>query len=264
MKVKIISGYSNPGGSTVAHINLTNLFNANGIDCTYYGPNDWHLDKCNGKNLKEVVLSAEDYVIVHYILLPGKPVCKKVILSCHETTVFEIKKILEQIKTPFWDNIHYVSESQKQWQGVDGVVIPNVLDKLKKKDPHPMLKTWTAGVIGSLDRHKQTHVSIDRAIAAGYEKVVIFGAPTDPKYFIEEIYPRLNNNVVYMGHIDDKQKMYDYMDVVYHSSLGETFNYVQAECKMVGVAYNGLDSGNVIHNPMSDDQIFDKWMQLLV
>ena len=34
--VKIVSGYSDKGGSTTAFINLTNFFNDNGIDCTFF------------------------------------------------------------------------------------------------------------------------------------------------------------------------------------------------------------------------------------
>lgn len=44
--VKILSGWSNKGGSTFAFINLTNELNKNGIDTTFYGPHNWHLDKC--------------------------------------------------------------------------------------------------------------------------------------------------------------------------------------------------------------------------
>ena len=51
--VRIVSGWSNPGGSTVAFINLCNLFNNNGIDCTFYGPHDWHLDKCQSSSLNK-------------------------------------------------------------------------------------------------------------------------------------------------------------------------------------------------------------------
>ena len=44
--VKIVSGISMSGGSTIILINLTNLFNSKGIDTTFYGPHDFHLNKC--------------------------------------------------------------------------------------------------------------------------------------------------------------------------------------------------------------------------
>ena len=61
MKVKIVSGWSNPGGSTAHHISLTNLLNDNGYDCTFYGPHDWHKDKCKSANIQECRLDSEGY-----------------------------------------------------------------------------------------------------------------------------------------------------------------------------------------------------------
>ena len=49
--VKIISDISHVGGSTIILINLTNLFNSKGIDTTFYGPHDFHMDKCKSKKL---------------------------------------------------------------------------------------------------------------------------------------------------------------------------------------------------------------------
>ena len=49
--IKICTGWSNPGGSTTAFINLCNLFNESGHECTMYGPHDWHLTKCKGDNI---------------------------------------------------------------------------------------------------------------------------------------------------------------------------------------------------------------------
>ena len=51
--VKIISGWSDRGGSTFAFINLTNKLNESGIDTTFYGPHPWHLDKCKSGLLDE-------------------------------------------------------------------------------------------------------------------------------------------------------------------------------------------------------------------
>ena len=44
--IKILTGYSEKGGSTTALINLTNKFNEANIDCTLYGPHNWHLNQC--------------------------------------------------------------------------------------------------------------------------------------------------------------------------------------------------------------------------
>ena len=47
--IKIISGYTNPGGATTALINLTNELNKNNLYTTMYGPHDWFVNQCNGK-----------------------------------------------------------------------------------------------------------------------------------------------------------------------------------------------------------------------
>ena len=51
--IKILSSWSRPGGSTIAFIRLCNLFNDRGLECEFYGQHDWHLDKCNGKDIKD-------------------------------------------------------------------------------------------------------------------------------------------------------------------------------------------------------------------
>ena len=49
--IKIISGWSNLGGSTESFIKLCNLFNDNNLECVYYGPHNYHLDKCKSDHL---------------------------------------------------------------------------------------------------------------------------------------------------------------------------------------------------------------------
>jgi len=254
MVVRIVTAYSNLGGSTVAHINLTNLFNSKGLDTILYGPQDWHLDKCKSDKVSDAILFPDDHLIIHCTNLPEKPKCKKIILSCHETNVFPVSSV----PNPVWDGIHFVSQSQKDWQGVEGTVIPNVVSKIK---PHKY-KTFVAGVIGSIFEHKQTELSIKRARKDGY-LVKIFGFIEDPNYFFQKVFPLLNENVMYCGVVDDKQKIYDEVDIVYHSSQRETFNFIKAECKVAGVAYNGLDSADPNSEYWEDDKIFEAWKDLL-
>jgi hypothetical protein len=158
--------------------------------------------------------------------------------------------------------IHFVSESQKQWQNVPvpSVVIPNVLPKLKKSP----LGTKKAGIIGSIDSHKQTHLSIQRAWDDGYSTVYLFGKISEPSYFERVIFPLLQTGrASYKGHIDNKQEMYDMVDVVYHSSKRETFNFVKAECIQTGVAYKGLNSAESNATYWTDDRIFQAWKTIL-
>ena len=66
-KIKFISGWSNPGGGTIHQIALTNLLNDNGFDCTFYGPHEWHLDKCRGELHRDFSLDKDDILISHFI-----------------------------------------------------------------------------------------------------------------------------------------------------------------------------------------------------
>ena len=59
-KVKILSGRSNPGGATIHFIDLCNLLNDNGFDCTFYGPHEWHLGKCRSDLSNSFILDPSD------------------------------------------------------------------------------------------------------------------------------------------------------------------------------------------------------------
>ena len=251
MKVKIASGWSNPGGSTIAHILLCNLFNDNGIDCTFYGPHPWHLKKCKADLLQNIQVQKQDILISHFLPF-HKFKCKKHILSCHETNFYDLKTIENK-----WDSIHFVSNFQKNWQGSpsNSFVIPNVLPLLKKSP----LNTKCAGVVGSIDSHKQTHLSVKRALSDGFEKVYIFGHNGDPVYFLNEIKPMIGDKVIHINNMEDQQKMYDMVDAVYHSSKRETFNYVKAECNLTGVDYRGLDSADSNAEYWDNDRILKEW-----
>ena len=263
VEVKIVSGWTNPGGSTVANINLCNLFNDNGIDCTLYGRHDWHLDKCKSGYFWGLDSSPDDIIILHYVTIAENPGFRKFILSCHETNLYPIKDFKDALTQ--LDSIHYVSESQKAWHDVDycSVVIPNVVSKLTPKKALGLVGGRTAGVVGSIDSHKQTHISIERALDDGCEKVLLYGKQNDPVYFEEKIVPLLGINVIGMGHEDDKQKIYDSVDVVYHSSQRETYNYVRAECSLADVEYNGLESAAGEPTIWSDEEILNAWEVLL-
>ena len=180
MQVKIVSGWSNPGGSTTAHISLTNLLNDNGYDCTFYGPHDYHLDKCKSGSLSDYHTTDNDVVVTHFIRF-REPVRSKLhIFSCHEKDIWPIRKMQEEGKQDVsdYDAIHFVSEAQKKWQDIDHgnqVIIPPVVDKVNWTPP----KGRVAGVIGSVDWNKQVHTSISRAINRfNYDKVLPSGIVT--------------------------------------------------------------------------------------
>ena len=67
--IKILTGYSDKGGSTVALSNLTNSLNDAGYETIMYGPHDYHLGLCkSGKLTQDVInnLADEDRVITHF------------------------------------------------------------------------------------------------------------------------------------------------------------------------------------------------------
>ena len=49
--IKIFTGFSDGGGSTIAHINLVNELNNLNIPAILYGPHEWHLNKCKSELL---------------------------------------------------------------------------------------------------------------------------------------------------------------------------------------------------------------------
>jgi hypothetical protein len=254
--VKIISGHTNPGGSTIAHINLCNLFNERGLDTVFYGPHDWHLDKCRAEKTGHLEFQSDDHLIVHYLVMPERPAVNgKVILSCHEKHYYPIAKIKR-----FWDGIHFVSAPQRDWHHVDGTVIPNKITGLVPR----VVTNCMAGVIGSIHPHKQTHTSINRALADGYSKILLYGEINDPGYFVSHIKEYIDSGQAELREFeDDMQKMYDSVEAVYHSSESETFNMIKAECAVTGTRYHGINSANPDVSLFSDDQIFNAWMDLL-
>lgn len=254
--IKIISGHSGPGGSTTAFINLTNLFNKNGCECVFYGPHDYHLNKCNGKIIGNLTISKYDIIISHYINLPKIQV-KKHIFSCHETDAFR----LSTHNLDRYDKIHYVSQWQKDWQNVDKeyFILPNVLDDLKKNDK-PSGKI--GGVIGTIFPHKQTHLSIQRALDDGCDKVYLYGNIGDQNYFDVQISKFISDKVEYLGQCENKQKMYDSVTDVYQDSKSETWGYVKGECIITNTNYHG-NSATDNFWMIDNNEILKRWIKEL-
>ena len=265
--IKIISGWTDPGGSTVANINLCNMFNEHGHECLLAGPHDWHMDKCNGVTVTNdnagalfQDLTDEDILICHFVPhAPKPPNVGMMVLSCHETDIYPVRDF------PYkqYDVIHYVSNYQKGWHKVNhpSVIIPNIVDKVKWTAPGAKL----AGVIGSLDAHKQPHLAVKAALEAGYNKVLLFGKVTNINYFNTIIWPLIQSGKVkYLGHVDNKEKMYGSLDAVYHSSKRETFGLVRAECELAGIPFVDVgDSSEHEIEIIDREEIYLRWKKLL-
>ena len=258
--IKVLSGWGGPGGSTVAFSNLVNLFNKYDSPACFYTPTKWEGISCKWDGLDNLKLSNEDVLIYHFMELTVRPPVKKIVLSCHETNLFPLK----EKKHLAHDDIVFVSEFQKHWHDVDGVVIPNVITEYKKGNIKNYNKT--AGIIGSIDPHKGVHDSINRALSSkDVSEVIIYGAITDRNYFESKVAPLLSPKVSYRGVSTDMQSVYDEVDVVYSSSKRECLPMIQGECLKMGMEYRGLDHNT--RDPSdyesNDEIILEKWKTCL-
>jgi glycosyltransferase involved in cell wall biosynthesis len=263
MKVNIVTGWSKEGGSTHSLMELCDLFNERGLECTMYGPHNWFLDKCS--NAKLIINFGPDRAkgainIIHFtptnMVIEGS---KKTILSSHETRVFPLKgRDMTGV-----DAVRFVSERQKAWQGVEGTVIPNLVRGICNTGKSP---EGVAGVVGTIHPIKGVHESIKRALDDGYEKVLIYGNCTDQNYYNNKIEPLLSDKVEHMGMELDRQKIYDSVSCVYQSNIDEypeTFGRVRAECMRAGIPYYGNDSATTDFELWEEDKVFEEWMRLM-
>jgi len=316
--IRIVSGYGETGGSTIAFINLVNLLNENGYETILYTPHSWMLDQCRSEKIdgsfisyysdtpRQAQLVLRDYNTLNNLMEDGDTlIChllpliperhdptfelaksfdtsklNKVIYASHETDIYPVTNINEKK----FDLIHYVSEFQRDWHDynkVPSVVIPNVISPIEKRQKTiPYSKV--GGVIGTIGRGKQTHLAIQAALDDGCDKVLVFGnmdmGSTDQKsntskkaleYWNTHMVPLYdisrksitNSKVELLGFCDDKSLMYSDLDVVYHASPRETFNYIEKECAMLGITYKHTDLMDKTPVPVitSNEDILKMW-----
>ena len=259
-KIKIISGYSDRGGSTIANINLTNYLNSSGYDCTFYGPHDYHIDKCKSGFSNELVFEQDDILICHVINLPARPNVKKVIYTCHEKWWFDFTKI-----NWYWDIAIFLHEEHRKYHSKytkEYEIIPNFKEDLKSSDKSNI--DLIAGIIGSIEDRKQTHVSIKRAISDGCEKVFVYGQINDKKYFEYHVQPLVDNQKVFMmGHTSNKQEIYDSIGRVYHSSKGEVACLVKDECYLTNTKFFGNSETDNEVSRLTNEEILNLWKKII-
>jgi hypothetical protein len=204
-------------------------------------------------------LNSNDVLIVHFLVLPERPKVKKVILSCHEKNLFEVGTIKQ-----FWDEVVFLNQKHKDYHFLymgKYSLIPNLKENLIKKDKTEIDKI--AGVIGTFDPNKQTHISIQRALNDGCEKVYLFGDPNSHPNFKSMVEPLLSDKVVLKGYTNNKQEMYDMIGRVYHSSLSEVATLVKDECESTGTKFFGNDATEYTPIIMTNDEIINSWLKIL-
>lgn len=263
-EIKILTGWSREGGSTFSLMEVCDMFNERGMNCTMYGPHDWHLDKCSkGGLLADVSLNKSDYVISHFLELSHRPPVQRVVLSCHEKAIFPLKTR----KVEGYDAVRFVSHDQLEWHGWDckkpHVVIPNLMRGVERVKNPPK---GVAGVIGTVCPLKRTHLSIERALEDKFKKVLIYGNSLDKPYFDKKIEPLLSKKVKYMGMELDKQKIYNSISCVYQSNsdrLPEAFGRVNAECQRAHIPYVGNENATTEFELWEEDKVYEEWCKFL-
>jgi hypothetical protein len=257
--IKIASGYTGPGGSTIALANLTNALNAAGVPCTMYGPHEWHLDRCRAARLEDLSLEVDDRLITHFLPLQRRPNVAIVLLTSHENGWFPVSRIPRH-----WDRAVFLHEAHREFHSDytgEYLLIPNIREPLTAGDKTGVVAV--SGVIGSIEERKQTHVSILRALGDGREKVRVFGQVSDHSYFDRHVAPLLGPRVEWCGYSTDKQAMYDSIGSVYHSSLGEVACLVKDECHATNTAFFGNEQTTHEVITMSNDTIVARWIDAL-
>lgn len=258
MKVKIVSGWSGPGGSTTVFVNLTNYFNSKGLDCTFYGPQDWHMNRCKSSKLSELKLEKDDVLICHYLNFAQRPEVKKVLFACHEKWWFDFSKV-----RTFWDKAIFLHEEHRNYHSAyqgPSTIIPNIKEELHSNDKSDL--DLVAGVIGAIEDRKQTHISIERAIEDGCKQVFLFGNIQDPSYYDKKVKPLLaDGKVIHTGYADSKQEMYDSVGRVYHSSKGEVACLVKDECFSTGTKFFGNEETDNTVSELTNEEIFSLWQE---
>lgn len=265
--IKILTGYSGPGGSTVAFINLTNALNKIGYPTIFYGPNDYHIKKCKyGRNINDYQPQLSERLIFHFGDCKERPLyAKRVIFCSHEKKLYDIND-----QKCFWDECVFLNEEHKKYHSsYTGPyrIIPNLRQKIKKIEKSLEAKKC-AGVIGSIDENKQTHISIQRALDDGYEKVYVFGLlrVKGMKYaekFIIPLMEKYPKQIIHMGLMGNKSEMYAMIDAAYLSSISEVAPLVRDECETTGTIFRGVESCYGATTLMSNREIINAWIDVL-
>lgn len=251
--IKIISGYTNAGGSTIALITLTNELNRIGVETTMYGNQEWFLDRCKSNFISNCRIDAEDILICHHINI-DPPKCKKILYVNHEREWSLLNKI-----NKYWDKVVFNHKEIQEYFNYkeDYVLIPNLKQPLVYK--HKPEVENIAGIIGTVEERKQTHISIKKALEDKCNKVLIFGG-LHKQYFETFVKPLLSDKVIYMGYENDTQKIFDQVGKVYQSSLSEVATLVKDECKQTGTTFIGNKNTNHVVSELSNDEILKLWL----
>jgi hypothetical protein len=209
--------------------------------------------------MTDLVYDEDDIVITHFLDLKERPNVKKVILSCHEKWWFPVGKIKQH-----WDTVVFLHDQHRSFHNDykgDYTIIPNLKENLKISDKTNVKNI--AGIIGTIEDRKQTHVSIQRSLKDKCEKIYLFGHIGDEKYFNDYVKPlMIPNRVIQFGHTTDKQEMYDMIGKVYHSSKGEVACLVKDECYLTNTEFYGNEETENEVSKLTNEEVLVLWKKL--
>jgi hypothetical protein len=194
--------------------------------------------------------------------LKYRPNVHKVVLGCHEKWWFKVGGIQK-----YWDEVIFLHTAHKDYHKANGYhgnysIIPNIKETLVPKDKSEL--DLVAGIIGSVETRKQTHLSIIKALKDGCEKIYIFGNILEEGYFNSYVAPLLYNKKVNIGGFcENKQEMYDKIGRVYHSSLGEVACLVKDECYLTNTKFFGNEETSHEVSPLTNEEIINLWKKVL-
>lgn len=288
--MKIISGSSNPSASTVALVKLCNRLNEAGCQCTFYGADRWHRDKCPAAGLDAFRPQPNDVVVVHNLRLlsrkdlhdlpamaahpakskwtdhlkktalkhlpsRGKPDNIKLVFTWRPNDLFSPN----QVRLSLFDKLHFVTDTGKDagFQRYPHFTCPDLLDTLTSSPHKP---TRVAGVIGSIRKENDTHTSTLCALQDGMDKVILYGYLFDPLYYYGVMKPLIDRHpgrIQFAGFLDDRQKLYDCVSDVYHCDKNPC-SVVREECRVTNTRYHGPQAPAGQSYP-TNETILDIW-----
>jgi len=164
----------------------------------------------------------------------------------------------------YWDKLIFLHDEHRKYHSKytgEYDIIPNLKEDLVKREKSELSKI--AGIVGSIEDRKQTHLSIQRALRDGCEKIYLFGQIGDERYYNGLIKPLLGNRIIHYGFAENKQAMYDMVGKVYHSSKGEVACLVKDECYLTGTEFYGNEETTHEVSDLTNDEIIDKWIEVL-
>jgi hypothetical protein len=92
----------------------------------------------------------------------------------------------------------------------------------------------------------------------------VFGTINDPEYYNQYVKSFASNPIVkFLNFEENKQLMYDSIDVVYHSSLSECASLVQEECLLTGTIFKGTENNTHDVINLSTEEIINLWCSVL-